>query len=461
MPISANKKSIIGLIIIFAVIVAGVSIRNQIIIELGDDQQLVQQSYAILEKITSTSVIMQDIELGTRGYIMTHNKTFLEPYTAGIENIDVNVKELIDLTSDTPIQQEKISKLEDLINKKIEFSSTNIGLVDAGKGDQAVKNTESGYGVNLFNEIRNTINEMRTLEFNNLDDRSNVVVAKSSYLANISAVFSAVIFSTVVIIFMILDKDAKKRSKQIQHLLDAQKQLTEKLKETDTIKEEFSAMITHELKTPIVPIVVYCKMLKSSMMGNLNKEQTDAINVIEKNVKSLDHLINDVMDARKLDMKKLKFNIEDVNLEKFLEDIRSSYEPVLIQRGHSIIMNVQDKHMIIKTDKMRLRQVFDNLISNALKFIPEQNGIVEIGLKKENDSVVMHIKDNGSGIPLDKQSKLFQKFYQVDTSARRKITGTGLGLAISKGIVEQLGGEIYFESDEKVGTVFFVRLPIK
>lgn len=109
---------------------------------------------------------------------------------------------------------------------------------------------------------------------------------------------------------------------------------------------------------------------------------------------------------------------------------------------------------------MRLRQVFDNLLGNALKFMPKENGLIEIDMKREKDNLVFSVKDNGLGIPMDKQSQIFQKFYQVDTSERRKIGGTGLGLAISKGIVEGLGGKIWFESDGKTGTTFFIHLPI-
>jgi signal transduction histidine kinase len=242
-----------------------------------------------------------------------------------------------------------------------------------------------------------------------------------------------------------------KSNNTIQEQLD-------QLQKMDTQKSEFSSMITHELKTPLVPITVYCKMLKSNMLGNINKEQIDAINVIEKNAKSLDHLINDVLDARKLDVKKLKFNTENVNIGEFFDEIYSSHHPIINQKGHKLVIDISDKHITIKTDKNRLRQVFDNLISNALKFMPEENGLIEITMERKDMNLVFHIKDNGLGIPLDKQDKIFQKFYQVDTSARRKITGTGLGLAISKGITEGLGGKIWFESDGKTGTTFFIQL---
>jgi signal transduction histidine kinase len=249
--------------------------------------------------------------------------------------------------------------------------------------------------------------------------------------------------------------DAKE--KQQAEYTDA-KEVLEKLK--GIAKDEFSAMVTHELRTPLVPIIGYCKMLKTSMLGRLDQEQYEAIEIIEKNAKRLEHLITDIMNVRKLDLNKLKFKIEDLSLDEFFAEIYSSYEPTINQKGHKFVINISDKHMIIKTDKIRLRQIFDNLISNALKFMPEKNGLIEIGLKKENENLVFHVKDNGLGIPLDKQNEIFQKFYQVDTSERRKITGTGLGLAISKGITEGLGGRIWFESDGESGTTFYMKFPL-
>lgn len=231
-------------------------------------------------------------------------------------------------------------------------------------------------------------------------------------------------------------------------------QLSEKLKETDRLKEEFSAMITHELKTPLVPIIGYCKMLKEKMIGNLNSEQSEAIDTIEKNAKRLESLISDIMDARKLDLDKMRFNIEDVTIDELFDGLNTSYK-VLQEKGKKFTTNLSTKGLRIKTDKTRLRQVFDNLISNAIKFTPEQNAEIEVGVQEIDGKIRFYVKDNGIGIPQDKQAELFKKFYQIDTSERRKAGGTGLGLAISKGIVEKLNGRIWVESDGKTGTIFY------
>lgn len=234
-------------------------------------------------------------------------------------------------------------------------------------------------------------------------------------------------------------------------------QKAEQLRQVDIAKEEFSAMVTHELKTPLVPIIGYCKMLKkSSMLGNLNSEQQEAVEAIERNTKQLEKLIADILDTRKLDLDKMKFEIKEFSVKEFLSNLDSSYKKTMSEKGIKFMINSKIQDAIIKSDKTRLQQVFDNLISNSAKFAPKQSGLIEIGVDKKNDQIIFYVKDNGIGIPKEKQGALFQKFYQVDTSDRRGAGGTGLGLAISKGIVEKLGGKIWVESDGKTGTTFYI-----
>jgi PAS domain S-box-containing protein len=246
-------------------------------------------------------------------------------------------------------------------------------------------------------------------------------------------------------------------AKQQLELTDATA-LSEKLK--GVAKDEFSAMITHELNTPLVPIIGYCKMFKTSMLGKIDQEQLEAIEVIEKNAKRLETLITDIMDVRKLDLDQMKFKICDLSLDEFFSNLDSDYGKVLENKRCQFTTNLYAKNLVIKTDKSRLRQVFDNLISNAIKFVPENKGKIETGGMKENNKLVFYVKDNGIGILQEKQKNLFQKFYQIDTSERRSVGGTGLGLTISKGIVEKLGGTILVESDGKTGTTFYMKFPL-
>ncbi|MEX0911122.1 MAG: HAMP domain-containing sensor histidine kinase, partial [Nitrosopumilaceae archaeon] len=175
----------------------------------------------------------------------------------------------------------------------------------------------------------------------------------------------------------------------------------------------------------------------------------------------LEGLISDIMDVHKLDLGKMKFSFENLPLSEFFDNLDSSYKKILKDRRIEFVIKLSTKDSVIHTDKSRLRQVFDNLINNSMKFVSENNGLIEVGGYKEKDSLILYVKDNGIGIPKAKQNDLFKKFYQIDTSERRKAGGTGLGLAISKGIMENLGGTIWVESDGKTGTAFYLKLPLE
>jgi len=121
-------------------------------------------------------------------------------------------------------------------------------------------------------------------------------------------------------------------------------------------------------------------------------------------------------------------------------------------------VNVTKETVFATTDGASLEQVFTNLIRNSVDFVPKE-GTIEVGCRGVNDKVLCYVKDNGIGIPKEKQANLFNKFYQVDSSLRRKHGGTGLGLAICKGILEGLGGKIWLDSIPERGTTFYFEIP--
>src|SRR3989338_11079977 len=145
---------------------------------------------------------------------------------------------------------------------------------------------------------------------------------------------------------------------------------------------------------------------------------------------------------------------------RHFNNLDHAYKNALAENGVSFKTRYPSG-VTIHTDKTRLRQVFDNLIGNSIKFVLQDTGIIEIVAERKENELAILIRDNGPGIPPEKQKELFQKFYQVDTSETRKISGTGLGLAISKGIMEGLGGSIRLESDGKTGTTVHLSLPVK
>ena len=225
---------------------------------------------------------------------------------------------------------------------------------------------------------------------------------------------------------------------------------TEKLKQIDHDKEEFAAMISHELKTPLIPISGYAELFLDGSLGNLSESQREKMQIMYENSIRLTILIQDILDARKMELKKLHLDMHPESIKEIAKRSIDIFMPISQQKNVKLIDETQDT--IIQCDSDRILQVFNNIISNALKFVPVKLGTISINSRTDNDTVMISITDNGIGIPKSKQDDLFKKFYQVDTSLTRKSGGTGLGLAISRGIIEAHGGKIWVESEENHGT---------
>lgn len=235
------------------------------------------------------------------------------------------------------------------------------------------------------------------------------------------------------------------------------KEKDEEGKKKDIAKDEFLAMITHELKTPLVPIQGYADILLSEHLGKLTSKQKERIAIIKSSSEALLSLISDLLDAQKLELGQLRISkkvagISDT-VSKSLENHRLEAEKnsvEIILRGE----NVQIEH-----DPERITQVVSNLIKNSIAAIGSGGGKIEVSIENGPSDVTVSVKDNGVGIAKDKQEDLFKKFYQVDTTLTRERGGSGLGLAISKGIIENHLGRIWADSEIGKGSTFSFRIP--
>ena len=258
--------------------------------------------------------------------------------------------------------------------------------------------------------------------------------------------------------------------KDVSEIYEARKKLEKdtimelqlaEIKKMEKLKDEFASMMTHELKTPLTPIMGHCEMLKEhALLGDLNQTQLDSINKIYQNAHRLEQLIGDVMLAQRLEIGQMNFDKQKFEVTKLMSETHNDYSQIMREKQIKFVNSTQE-NLSIWSDKNRIRQVIDNLIQNAVDFTPKNDGIIEIGARSENDRIVFYIKDNGIGIPKEVQPIMFKKFYQVDASHRRRHTGTGLGLVICKGIVEGLGGKIWFESEPKKSTIFYFSIPVE
>lgn len=233
----------------------------------------------------------------------------------------------------------------------------------------------------------------------------------------------------------------------------------EELRRKDKLKDEFLSMASHELKTPLTPIIGWCGALKSNtILGKLTPEQKSAVETIEKSAVKLEKMISDMLDAQKLELEEFKFDIGEVDVDRLIGNVKRDFEFMMKEKEIEFVVNAQAGTRL-KSDEARITQVLSALLYNSVDFVPAKGGRIEVSVESRDSEVVFGVKDNGPGIPKDKQQFLFKKFYQVDTSLKRKHGGTGLGLAISKGIVTGLGGKIWVETEEGKGSSFYFSLP--
>jgi len=166
------------------------------------------------------------------------------------------------------------------------------------------------------------------------------------------------------------------------------------------------------------------------------------------------------MLAQRLEVGQMNFDKQKFEVTKLMNEVYNDYSQVMKEKQIKFVNSTQE-NLSLWSDKNRVRQVIDNLIQNAKDFTPKNDGMIEIGAKSEDNKIIFYIKDNGIGIPKEVQPVMFKKFYQVDASHRRKHSGTGLGLVICKGIIEGLGGKIWFESEPGKSTIFYFSIPIE
>ncbi len=232
----------------------------------------------------------------------------------------------------------------------------------------------------------------------------------------------------------------------------------EEARATDVAKDEFLAMITHELKTPLVPIQGYADILLSGYLGNLTDKQRERISIIKSSASSLLQLISDLLDVQKLELGQLRMKKETTKIHDTVAKSVQILQPEITESKIKLVNDV-DKDLVVPHDTDRIAQVLTNLIKNSIKAIKSSEGLIRIySLEDQNDVKIM-VHDNGVGIPYEKQTKLFTKFYQVDASLTREKGGSGLGLSICKGIVEAHGGKISMQSTPQSGTIVTFSLP--
>jgi PAS domain S-box-containing protein len=229
--------------------------------------------------------------------------------------------------------------------------------------------------------------------------------------------------------------------------------------EGDKLKSEFLANMSHELRTPLNSIVGYTDVLLMGIDGDLNDEMLLDVQAIQENSQLLLKIINDILDLAKIEAKRVIFEVSKVDVKGVLENVVRNNAGLLVNKPVEMKVDVASQLPAVEVDAVRLEQILNNLVSNAVKFT--EKGHITLRAFTEADWMVLQVEDTGSGISEEDLQVIFEEFRQADGSQTRTAEGTGLGLTITRRLVHMHSGTIAVESEVGKGTVFTVQLPLE
>ncbi|MEI6821454.1 MAG: PAS domain S-box protein [Bacteroidota bacterium] len=231
----------------------------------------------------------------------------------------------------------------------------------------------------------------------------------------------------------------------------------DRAEESDRLKSAFLANMSHEIRTPMNGIMGFAELLKEPQLTG--EDQINYINIIQKSGVRMLNIINDIISISKIEAGLMEVSLSETNFNEQLDYIFTFFKPETESKGVKLSYNkfLPLNDALINTDKEKVYSILTNLVKNAIKYTDK--GSINFGYTIKDGFIVFYVKDTGIGVPVNRQVAIFERFIQADIEDKRALQGAGLGLAITKAYVEMLGGEIWLESEDGKGSVFYFTIP--
>ncbi|HEY9766034.1 MAG TPA: PAS domain-containing sensor histidine kinase, partial [Chroococcales cyanobacterium] len=237
-----------------------------------------------------------------------------------------------------------------------------------------------------------------------------------------------------------------------------QQEQSENLRQTEKVKDEFLSVISHELRTPLNAVIGFGSLLEDEAAGPLNEKQSDFVSKILRGGDRMLALIDDLLDFARMQAGKFDLSLAETNYPSLVAETVASFQPGAEERGVRIESSIEVP-LPVCLDRRRIQQVIANLLTNAIKFSPE-DGKIQVRAFVKEDKIVTEVSDNGLGIAPEDLPKLFTPFKQLDMGLNRRAGGVGLGLSISKALVEAHTGTMEVHSELGKGSIFSFEIPL-
>jgi signal transduction histidine kinase/ActR/RegA family two-component response regulator len=434
----------LGLILIVLALNAGLSAWN--LRRIAEDERRAAHAHEVVVAIADTLSLLEDAETGQRGYLITGDPVYLEPYDAALSSIGDALRRLEALTADSPSQQSLIAAVEGHVASQLAELAETIRLRRELGFAAAREVVDHGIGRREMEAIRASFGAMRKEEVRLLQDRSAVSrwVFHSARVSNLLA--TALSFGLVGLVYLEIGRSVAERSR------------AEALQETDRRKDEFLAMLAHELRNPLAAIRA---ALDSIRLGSREgPELHRSSETIDRQLDHLSQLIEDLLDISRIAQGKLDLRREPLDLADAIDLAVEISRPLIDGRGHRLSISAPMEPLHLEGDRTRLAQVFANLLINAAKY-SERGSRIWLEIAREGTQAVVKVRDEGQGIDPEMLPRVFGLFAQEDRGPDRPRDGLGIGLALVRRLVELHAGAVEARSEgPNRGSEFVVRLPL-
>ncbi len=230
--------------------------------------------------------------------------------------------------------------------------------------------------------------------------------------------------------------------------------------EIDEMKSNFISLASHQLRTPLSSIKTYSHMLLDGFMGPLTKQQDKALKTIISATNRMNETISTLLNISRIESGSIAVSKKPISITQIIEEVISEHQLAATDKNIVCSVKCPDRSVKVISDSVILKEVIGNLISNAIKYTPP-SGIIKVSVSLKNERIaVIKVSDTGMGIPKESRDSVFSKFFRADNVIKQETSGIGLGLYMVKGLVKELGGDVWFESQEGNGSDFYISLPL-